>query len=113
MLDDRDRYWPGRFDEMAADPIPTTLLNEPARDVIELRPGQSAASLHALLVGLRSAALALLGRMENRGVQVARDDQRQVATAQSAGRMLGAGRIGMIWFHASWRSGHFLFFGVA
>jgi hypothetical protein len=49
-----------------------------SRPSCELRQGQSAASLHALLVGLRNQALALLGRMENRGVQVARDDQREV-----------------------------------
>jgi hypothetical protein len=56
-----------------------SLLNEPIRDeVIELRPGQSAASLHALLVGVRNQAQALLDRLETRGVYVPKDQQREV-----------------------------------
>ena len=35
-----DRYWPRQFDEMAEDPTPVTLLNEPIREVIELRRNQ-------------------------------------------------------------------------
>ena len=35
----------------------------------ELRPGQQAASLYALLVGLRNQAQALLERLETRGVK--------------------------------------------
>jgi hypothetical protein len=46
--------------------------------VIELRPGQAAASLHALLVGLRNRAQALLERLETRGVYVPRAEQREV-----------------------------------
>jgi hypothetical protein len=38
-----------------------------------LRPGQSAASLYALLVGLRNQAKALLERLETRGVVVRQD----------------------------------------
>ena len=60
-----DRYRPADIDEM-----------EPIREVIELRPGQSAVSLHALLVGVRNQAQALLDRLETRGVVVWRDDQR-------------------------------------
>jgi len=29
MLDDRDRYHPRTIEELAADPIPVTLINEP------------------------------------------------------------------------------------
>jgi hypothetical protein len=50
-------------------------------EVIELRPGQSAASLHALLVGVRNQAQALLDRLETRGVYVPRDGQREVVRA--------------------------------
>jgi hypothetical protein len=76
-----DRYWPRQFDEMAEDATPVTLLNEPVREVIELRPGQQAASLYALLVGLRNQAQALLDRLETRGVNVPRDGQREVVRA--------------------------------
>jgi hypothetical protein len=31
MRDDRDRYHPRQFEELAADPIPVSLLNERAR----------------------------------------------------------------------------------
>jgi hypothetical protein len=77
MMD--DKYRPRSFEEMAEDMSPVTIINEPVRDeVIELRPGQSAASLYALLVGLRNQAQALLERLETRGVQVARQEQREV-----------------------------------
>jgi hypothetical protein len=76
-----DRYWPRQFDEMAEDAAPVTLLNEPVREVIELRPGQASASLYALLVGLRNQAQALLDRLETRGVYVPRDAQREVVRA--------------------------------
>jgi hypothetical protein len=76
-----DRYWPTQFDEMAEDPTPVTLLNEPVREVIELRPGQASASLYALLVGLRNQAQALLERLETRGVYVPKDGQREVVRA--------------------------------
>ena len=66
---------------MAEDPTPVTLLNEPVREVIELRPGQSAQSLYALLVGVRNQAQALAERLETRGVYVPRDGQREVVRA--------------------------------
>jgi hypothetical protein len=70
-----DRYRPADIAEVEDKP---SLINEPVREVIELRPGQAAASLHALLVGLRNQAQALLERIENRGVYVPRDQQREV-----------------------------------
>jgi hypothetical protein len=77
MMD--DKYRPRSFDEMAEDMSPVSIINEPIHDeVIELRPGQASASLHALLVGVRNQAQALLERMENRGVQVARQEQREI-----------------------------------
>ena len=64
---------------MTEDVSPVSIINEPIHDeVIELRPGQASASLHALLVGVRNQAQALLERMENRGVQVARQEQREI-----------------------------------
>ena len=70
-----DRYRPFEIMELEDKP---SLINEPIREVIELRPGQSATSLHGLLVGVRNQAQALLERMENRGVQVARQEQREI-----------------------------------
>jgi hypothetical protein len=59
-----------------------SLLNEPIHEeVIEPRPGQAAASLYALLVGVRNQAQALLDRLETRGVYVPRDAQRGVVRA--------------------------------
>jgi len=84
-----DKYWPRQFHEMAEDPTPVTLLNEPIREAIELRPGQASASLYALLVGLRNQAQALLERMETRGVCVRQDSQREVIReAYAASRRL-------------------------
>ena len=71
-----DRYWPRQFEEMEGTPV--TILNEPVREVIELRPGQASASLYALLVGVRNQAQALLERLETRGVFVPKDAQREV-----------------------------------
>jgi hypothetical protein len=74
-----ERYRPADIAEVEEKP---SLINEPVRDeVIELRPGQSAASLHALLVGVRNQAQALLDRLETRGVYVPRDAQREVVRA--------------------------------
>jgi hypothetical protein len=70
-----DRYRPFDIAELE-DRV--SLLNEPIREVIELRPGQSAASLHALLVGVRNQAQALLDRLKTRGVYVPMDQQREV-----------------------------------
>ena len=71
---DRDRYRPADIAEFEQK---VSLLNEPVHEeVIELRPGQSAASLYALLVGVRNQAQALLDRLETRGVYVPREGQR-------------------------------------
>ena len=71
-----DRYRPADVAEVEQK---VSLLNEPIRDeVIELRPGQASASLHALLVGVRNQAQALLDRLETRGVYVPKDQQREV-----------------------------------
>ena len=73
-----DRYRLADIEELEEKP---SLINEPIREVIELRPGQSAASLHALLVGVRNQAQALLERLETRGVYVPREGQREVVRA--------------------------------
>jgi len=77
-----------------------SLLNEPVhKEVIELRPGQAARSLHALLVGVRNQAQALLDRLETRGHLCAqggakRSGQSAVcchpASGAGAGGVLGA-----------------------
>jgi len=74
-----DRYRPFDIAELEDKP---SLINQPIHDeVIELRPGQAAASLHALLVGVRNQAQALLDRLETRGVYVPREGQREVVRA--------------------------------
>ena len=76
-----DRYRPADIAEVEQK---ISLLNEPIHDeVIDLRPGQAAASLYALLVGLRNQAQALLDRLETRGVYVPREGQREVVRALS------------------------------
>jgi hypothetical protein len=72
-----DKYWPRQVDETEGAGV--SIINEPVRDeVIELRPGQAAASLHALLVGALNQAQAVLTRLETRGVYVPKDQQREV-----------------------------------
>jgi hypothetical protein len=71
-----DRFRPADIAEVEQK---VSLLNEPIHDeVIELRPGQASASLHALLVGVRNQAQALLDRLETRGVYVPKDQQREI-----------------------------------
>ena len=75
-----DKYWPRQIDEIEGNGV--SLINEPIlEDVIELRPGQASASLHALLVGVRNGAQALLERLETRGVYVPREGQREAVRA--------------------------------
>ena len=63
-----ERYRPFDIEELE-DKV--SLLNEPIREVIEPEPGQSAASLYALLE-----------RMETRGVRVPRDGQQREAVRE-------------------------------
>jgi hypothetical protein len=75
---DRDQYHPGGLEELAADPVPVSLLNEPVReDVRELRPGAKQRLLHAVLVESLTNTRALLNRLEA-GVTVPRAEQREV-----------------------------------
>jgi hypothetical protein len=75
---DRDRHHPGGLEELAADPVPVSLLNDPVReDVRELRPGAKQRSLHAVLVESLTNTRALLNRLEA-GVTVPRAEQREV-----------------------------------
>jgi hypothetical protein len=77
MLDDRDRYWPRRFEEMASDRTPVSWLNEPVPpdNVSALVPRQR--SIHAVLVENLNSTHALLRRLES-GVHVPRDQQREI-----------------------------------
>src|SRR5215472_19132487 len=78
MLDDRDRYWPRRFEEMVEDPIPQSLLNDPVPpdNVAMLAPRER--SLHAVLCGALTNTQALLTRLESGRVCVPRQEQREV-----------------------------------
>jgi hypothetical protein len=73
-----DKFWPRGFEEMAEDPVPPSLINEPIRgEVQELRPGAKQRPLHAVLVGSLNNTQALLTRLEA-GVTVPRAEQREV-----------------------------------
>ena len=66
MLDDdtKDRrYHPRQLVEMMEDEVPVSLINEPIREVIELRPGQKH-SLHAVLCDALTSSRGLLQRLE-------------------------------------------------
>jgi hypothetical protein len=65
MLDDRDRYWPRQFEEMAADQIPTTIINEvvPPDNVGVLVPTRQR-SLHAVVAQNLADVENLIGRLE-------------------------------------------------
>jgi len=81
MLDDetRDRrYHPRSFEELAEDPIPVSLINEPVPpdNVCTLaRPRQR--SLHAVLCEAVTNTQALLARLETGGVRVSRAEHRE------------------------------------
>jgi hypothetical protein len=72
------RYWPRQFDEMASDQAPVSWLNEaaPPNNVSALVPRQR--STHTVLVENLNSTQALLTRLENGRVHVARAEQREV-----------------------------------
>jgi hypothetical protein len=72
-----DKYRPRTFDEMAEDPIPVSMINEPSRETIELRPGAKQRSLHAVLCEALTNTQALLARLET-GVLVRPGEGREV-----------------------------------
>ena len=81
MLDDRDRYHPRTIEELADDPIPVSLINEPLPpDNVSalVRPKQR--SLHAVLCEALMNMQALHARLEA-GVHVPEAWQREVVRA--------------------------------
>ena len=81
MLDDRDRYWPRRFEEMASDPVPVSWINEPLQpDNVSTLVPPTQRSLHAVLCEALIDVQALLARLEA-GVHVPCDGQREVVRA--------------------------------
>jgi hypothetical protein len=73
-----DRYWPRQFDELAVDPTPVTLINEPLPpDNVRALVQPTQRSLHASLCGALTNTQALLARLEA-GVTVPRDAQREI-----------------------------------
>jgi hypothetical protein len=72
-----DRYHPRQLTEMLEDEVPVSLINEPIREVIELRPGAKQRPLHAVLVESLNSTQALLARLEA-GVTVPQQAQREV-----------------------------------
>ena len=73
-----NRYWPRTSEELAEDPIPVSLINQPllpdnVRTLV--RPNQR--SLHAVLCEALTNTQALLTRLEA-GVTVPRDQQREI-----------------------------------
>ena len=77
-MDDR-KYWPRTSEELAEDPIPVSLINQPLPpdNVIALPKTRS---LYAMLCQTLIDTQALLARMEA-GVQVQHNEQREVVRA--------------------------------
>jgi hypothetical protein len=77
-MDDR-KYWPRTSEELAEDPIPVSLINQPLPpdNVIALPKTRS---LYAMLCQTLIDTQALLARMEA-GVQVQHNGQREVVRA--------------------------------
>jgi hypothetical protein len=71
MMD--DKYWPRTIDELAEDPIPLTVLNEPAAPANVSAPRPKERSLHAVLCEALTNTQALLTRLEG-GVRISRLD---------------------------------------
>jgi hypothetical protein len=79
MLDDRDRYWPRRFEEMASDPVPVSWVNEPTPpDNVSTLARIKQRPLHAVLVESLNSTQALLTRLESGRVCVPRQEQREI-----------------------------------
>jgi hypothetical protein len=73
-----DKYWPRTFAEMADDPIPVSLINEPLPpDNVRTLVQPKVRSLHAVLCTALTNTQALLTRLEA-GVTVPRDQQREI-----------------------------------
>ena len=67
-----------QLDELAGDPTPLTLINEPLPpDNVSALAQPKARSLHAVLVERLNSTQALLTRLES-GVTVPRDQQREI-----------------------------------
>jgi hypothetical protein len=70
MLDDRDRYWPRRFEEMASDPVPVSWINEPVPpDNVSTLARTKQRSLHASFAEILASSRGLLTRLESGNVQ--------------------------------------------
>jgi hypothetical protein len=59
-----DRYHPRTFDELAADPVPTTIINEAAPENVSALPVKRAHSLDAVLCDASTSNRGLLQRLE-------------------------------------------------
>jgi hypothetical protein len=78
MLDDRDRYHPRSFEELASDPIPVTFINKPLPpENVSTLPVRRAHSLHAVLCDALTSSRGLLQRLES-GVTVPKDHQHEI-----------------------------------
>ena len=58
------RYWPRRFEEMAEDPVPTSLINQPAPPDNVIPLPKPPHSLHAVLCDALTSNRGLLQRLE-------------------------------------------------
>ena len=82
MLDDRDRYHPRTIEELAADPIPVTLINEPLPpDNVTALAAPRVHSLHAVLCDALTSSRGLLQRLES-GVRVGREGEARAAVRE-------------------------------
>ena len=69
------RYWPRQFEELQADAIPRTLINEPMLDNVIALPKPR--SLHASLCETLASSRGLLVRLEN-GVRASPGEAQEV-----------------------------------
>ena len=73
-----NRYWPQQFEEMASDPVPRSLINEPVLDNVIPLP-KPAHSLRAVLCDALTSNRGLLQRLESSGgVQAPPGEAREV-----------------------------------
>ena len=59
-----NKYWPRTSDELAADPIPHSLINQPVHENVGLLVPRQQRPLHAIIAQSLKETEALIGRLE-------------------------------------------------
>ena len=77
-----DKYRPRTFEELASDPVPVSLINEPLPpENVRALPVAKAHSLHAVLCDALTSSRGLLQRLEA-GVRVGREGEARAAVRE-------------------------------